>query len=257
MMTGCGTRLPTRSTTSRIRCIVVGCAGHLSHRAPLIRRRPAVEPSAPGLSSRARRRMRAQERMPRRKLSSSYFSLGLWMRSSSSAKPASTTSMPSAFFSSWVTGIEPPPPMKTASRPHSAVSASRVLPKAGASIGKRMALPAPCSMNSTLQSAGSARAHEVAEGRADRVRVLVEHQAERDLGRGLGRDHRLEALALIAAAHAVDLAGRPRPGHLEHASGRARPRAPRGRPRPGTRSGRNGSSSHCARSAAGSSGTPS
>ncbi len=50
--------------------------------------------------------------------------------------------------------MDPPEPMKTASLPHSAESASRVRPKAAASIGKVIARPEPCSMNRTLQSAG-------------------------------------------------------------------------------------------------------
>ena len=57
---------------------------------------------------------------------------------------------------------------------------------------------------------------EVAEGVADLVRVLLVDEAERDLGRRLGRDHRLEALAGIAAADAVELGGRPRPDQLQH-----------------------------------------
>ena len=44
-------------------------------------------------------RMRTQERIPLWKLRRSYFSFGLWMRSSSSAKPARITSMPSADLS--------------------------------------------------------------------------------------------------------------------------------------------------------------
>ena len=251
MMTGCGTLLPTRSTASRILlhggrwC---GCLVLIRHRhGPFASARSAFASAS---------RIRAQERTPRRKLSSSYFSLGLWMRSSSSAKPASTTSMPSAFLSSCVTGIEPPPPMKKASRPHSAVSASRVLPKAGASIGKRIALPGAVldELDRAVGSAGTPG--EVAEGGADRVRILVEHQPERDLGRRLGRDHRLEALALIAAAHAVDLAGRTRPGHLEH---RAAALAGGHREADGAEEGAfvERQLAHCARSAAGNSGTPS
>ena len=201
--------------------------------------------------------MRAQERMPRRKLSSSYFSLGLWMRSSSSAKPARTTSMPSAFLSSWVTGIEPPPPMKTAAR---APLVGQRLARLGE--GRRVDREADRAARAVLVKLHLAvgrqtRAHEIAERGADGVRVLVEHQAERDLGRGPGRDHRLEALALVAAAHAVDLAGRPRPGHLEHAAATlaCRHREPDGTEKRAP--GRTSASSHCSRRAAGSSGTPS
>jgi hypothetical protein len=50
------------------------------------------------------------------------------------------------------------------------------------------------------------------------VGVLVEDEAEGDLGRRHRRDHRLEARALVAAAHAVDLAGGPGPDLLEHAA---------------------------------------
>jgi hypothetical protein len=64
--------------------------------------------------------------MPLWKLRRSYFSFGLWMRSSERPKPVSTTSMRSFSLISVATGIEPPLPMKAASRPHSSVSAARV-----------------------------------------------------------------------------------------------------------------------------------
>jgi hypothetical protein len=37
--------------------------------------------------------------------------------------------------------------------------------------------------------------------------VLVGHQAEVQLGRGAGRDHRLVARALVASGNALDVAG--------------------------------------------------
>ena len=66
------------------------------------------------------------------------------------------------------------------------------------------------SVNSALQSAGQPRGDVVAKGLADLVGVLPLDQAERDLGRGFRRDHRLGALAGIAADDAVDVAGRAR-----------------------------------------------
>ena len=87
--------------------------------------------------------MRTQERMPWWKLASSYFSLGLWMRLSSSPKPARITSMPRTFLISTVTGMEPPPPMNVASLPHSSDSAFCAFAKAGALLGKRIARLAP------------------------------------------------------------------------------------------------------------------
>ena len=59
-------------------------------------------------------------------------------------------------------------------------------------------------------------AHEGAERFADLVRVLLVDQAERDLRRCLGGDHRLEALAGVAADDAVELGGRPRPDQFQH-----------------------------------------
>src|SRR6185503_8549654 len=51
---------------------------------------------------------------------------------------------------------------------------------------------------------------------ADLVGIHVADEAERDLGAGLGRDHGLEALAGVAADHAIDLASWARPGLLEN-----------------------------------------
>jgi hypothetical protein len=56
-------------------------------------------------------RMRAQDRAPLRKLSRSYFSFGLWMRSFARPKPTLMTSMPSFSLRSRLTGIDPPEPI--------------------------------------------------------------------------------------------------------------------------------------------------
>src|SRR5690606_21860034 len=48
-----------------------------------------------------------------------------------------------------------------------------------------------------------------AQLRDDVLRVLAHDQAAGDLGLGLARQHRLDARALEAAAHAVDLERRP------------------------------------------------
>src|SRR5205823_1654564 len=58
--------------------------------------------------------------------------------------------------------------------------------------------------------AGDPRRDVVAEVLAYLQRILALDQAEGDLGRGLRRDHRLRALADIAADNAVDVAGRAR-----------------------------------------------
>ncbi|MEZ5906156.1 MAG: hypothetical protein R3C69_14010 [Geminicoccaceae bacterium] len=75
----------------------------------------------------------------------------------------------------------------------------RVRLKAGSSMGKRMAAPEPCAWNSTLQSAGTRSLTKARK--AARILCGSWSKTRRDLGRGLRRDHRLEALALIAAAH--------------------------------------------------------
>ena len=56
-------------------------------------------------------RIRAQDRTPLWKLVRSYFSFGLWMRSSPSAKPTRITSSPSLSLNSVLTGIDPPAPI--------------------------------------------------------------------------------------------------------------------------------------------------
>ena len=152
--------------------------------------------------------------------------------------------------------MEPPPPMKTAGFPH---SARQRLARLGE--GRVVHREADGAARAVLHELGPAigrqpRLHVLAEGGADLVRVLVEDEAERDLRRGHGGDDGLEALPLVAAAHAVDLAGRPRPDHLERAAalspaGTESPIAPR------KASALKPSVSHCAASEFGSSGTPS
>src|SRR5690606_29837523 len=60
------------------------------------------------------------------------------------------------------------------------------------------------------------RFHMGAEGGTNLLRVLAGDEAEGNLGAGAGRDHGLEAVPDIAAAHAVDLAGRAGPELFEH-----------------------------------------
>ena len=59
------------------------------------------------------------------------------------------------------------------------------------------------------------RLDEGAEALDDPLRVLLADQPERHFGARLGRQHRLRALADIAADDAVDVAGRARPDHLQ------------------------------------------
>ncbi len=61
----------------------------------------------------------------------------------------------------------------------------------------------------------NARLDVGAEAFADLYRLLPADKAERNLGRGLRRDHRLEAAAGIAADDAVDLGRGTRPGEFE------------------------------------------
>ena len=154
--------------------------------------------------------------MPPWKLDSSYFSFGEWMRSSSRPKPTISESIPSSRLKSPTTGIEPPPPTRAGSIPHSSVSAARAPARYGPSKGSRVAPLPPWLVKVTRQSGGRWLVDEGPEIGADRFRILVADQPEGHLGRGLGRDHRLEALAGIAADDAVDLAGRPRPDLLQH-----------------------------------------
>src|SRR5262249_48628456 len=100
-------------------------------------------------------RIRAHERVPLWKLCRSYFSFGECTRSSSSAKPTMSVSMPSTRLKSPTIGIEPPSPPVTALRPHSAASAARVLRSAGLSNGSWIGGASPKLLNSTLASAGS------------------------------------------------------------------------------------------------------
>ncbi len=74
--------------------------------------------------------------------------------------------------------------------------------------------------------------HEGAEGFADLHRILLMHEAERDLGGSFRCDNGLEAFAGIAAGDAVDFRSRARPGELQNAAtfspdGMERPIGPR------------------------------
>ena len=155
-------------------------------------------------------RMRAQLRMPLWNEVRSYFSFGEWMRSSSRPKPISSVSMPSRRLKSPTIGIEAPEPISTASLPHSSVSARRAAPSAGMPQSSAIAGAPVWLMNSAVQSAGSRARTKARKAVADPVRVLIADQAERHLGRRFGRDHRLRALAGVAADDAVHVAGRPR-----------------------------------------------
>src|SRR5690606_10353321 len=53
------------------------------------------------------------------------------------------------------------------------------------------------------------------EGLPDRDRILIADKPEGDLGGSLGGNHRLEALAGVAAPNSVHLAGWPRPGQFQ------------------------------------------
>ena len=86
---------------------------------------------------------------------SSYFSFGEWTRSSSSANPIISASMPSSCLKSCTTGIEPPMPTIAGVLPHSASSAAAPRCSIGQSSGTRKAGPMPWSWNSTSQSAGT------------------------------------------------------------------------------------------------------
>src|SRR5690606_23264754 len=78
-------------------------------------------------------RMRAQLLCPLWKEDSSYFSFGEWMRSSSSAKPTRSDSMPSSFWKSPTIGIEPPMAMVSACLFHSSDRADFALVTIGES----------------------------------------------------------------------------------------------------------------------------
>src|SRR3546814_3562515 len=69
--------------------------------------------------------------------------------------------------------------------------------------------------SSDVCSSDLAFSHEGLEDGADARRVLAADQPERHLRRCLGRDHRLAALAGVAAPDAVHVAGRPRPDPLQ------------------------------------------
>ena len=139
--------------------------------------------------------MRAQLRVPLWNEVRSYFSLGECTRSSSSAKPTISVSMPSTRLKSPTIGIEPPAPTVTALLAPFVGSAARALTSAGLSNGSWIAGEPPKLANSTLQSTGSRARTKARKRVADLLRVLVADQAERDLGRGLAGDDGLGALA--------------------------------------------------------------
>src|SRR5262249_237257 len=140
-----------------------GARPHQPHLAPV----PFVREEGPRLRWRGREdherrrcyfasaaRMRAQLRMPLWNETRSYFSLGEWMRSSSSPKPISNVSMPSSRLKSATMGIDAPEPINAASLPHSCVRARRAAPNAGIDQASETGGAPAWLMNSALQSAG-------------------------------------------------------------------------------------------------------
>ena len=77
------------------------------------------------------------------------------MRSSSRAKPIIKASIFKSRLNAPTMGIEPPQPAKTASLPHSDVSARRARARASEPKGNCSAPDAPWARNSTFASAGS------------------------------------------------------------------------------------------------------
>ena len=170
------------------------------------------------VSARKRRQNRAQERAPLWNDVSSYFSLGEWMRSSSRLKPIISVSILSASLNEPTIGIEPPQPRAPARCPIPACSARRARVNAseenGSADGTRRAV------REELGAAivGQARLDEGAERRGDRLGILVGDETEREFGAGLRRQHGLRALSPYSRRRCVDLAGRARPQHLQHAA---------------------------------------
>src|ERR1700727_1458505 len=105
------------------------CNRHSLSFAP--RRRPGHAPMAA--------KMRAQERAPLWNDVRSYFSLGEWMRSSSSANQTSRLSRLSSRLNEPTIGIEPPLPTSAAGFSHSTSSARRAIRNAWVLIGNEMA----------------------------------------------------------------------------------------------------------------------
>ena len=149
--------------------------------------------------------------MPLWKHVRSNFSFGECTRSSSSAKPTRSESMPSTLLKSATIGIEPPAPTVTALlAPLLAPAPSRALSSAGLSNESCSGGARPKLANSTLQSAGirartkARKASRIFSGSCSPTR-RNETLADR-----LAGDDGLGALAGIAADDAVDLGGRPR-----------------------------------------------
>ena len=133
------------------------------------------------------------------------------------------------------TGIEPPTPTSAGSSPHSSGSALRARCRNGPSRAGGVAGLPPWAHELDAAVGRDARADEGAERFADLRRILVADEAERDLGGGLRRDHRLEAVAGVAA----DRCRSPRRSAATRSarapSGRSRRPGRSGRPRRGIR----------------------
>ena len=160
--------------------------------------------------------MRAQERWPLWKEVSSYFSFGEWMRSSSSAEADQQR------FHAEI-GLEVADHRDRAAtaghdgRLRPLVRQRRLgLAQERRVVGKLDGRRAAMLVEVDRTVGRDARLDELPERGPDLLRILLVHEAERDLGRGLGGDHRLEALAGIAADNAVELGGRPRPDQFQH-----------------------------------------
>ncbi len=149
------------------------------------------------------------------KLVSSYFSFGEWMRSSSSAKADQQRVHAEAALQQ----------ADDRDRAAAADEGGLAVPFLGQRPARRLegrvierhdgGAPAAARLEARPAVGRQAVADEGPEELADALGVLVADQPEADLGVRLGRDHRLEAGAGIAAPDAVDLGGRARPEVLE------------------------------------------
>ncbi len=154
-------------------------------------------------------------------------------------KPTSSDSMPSIFWKSPTIGIEPPMPIISGrlrpfvrQRVLRLVEQRRVVGK----LDRRRAAMADGTRRSSRPGASSA--HRRGRRRGSLSGSCLPTRRKETLAEAFGGDDRLEALAGIAAADAVDLGGRARPDQFQHASGPFRRRDPRGRSRRGRSSGR-------------------
>ncbi len=100
---------------------------------------------------------------------------------------------PSLSLISVVTGIDPPPPMNAAGLPHSSLSAPWVFWKTGPPVSKATARPAPCSWNSTRQSAGTRACTNARKAARILCGSWSKTSRNETFAERLGRDHRLEA----------------------------------------------------------------